>query len=125
MIYRGYCPLGEPEVAIHVTNLLYDITLLLSRTASSLSFSPLILRTHSYSPLLLYLRYHGFLYLLSLRHRRDARVRACVLSRTLWRLRRDSLAINPSHFIGPPPLPPALPLPLDTVLIIFFYNYMV
>lgn len=84
-------------MAIHVTNLLYDITLLLSRTADSLSFSPLILGTHSYSPLLLYLCYHGFLYLFSLRHRRDAKVRACVLSRALW-LRRDSLAINLSHF---------------------------
>lgn len=120
MIYRGYCPLGEPEVAIHVTNLLYDITLLLSRTTDSLSFSPLILGTHSYSPLLLYLCYHGFLYLFSLRHRRDAKVRACVLSRALWQLRRDSLAINPSHLR----LPSLSPCYWRSFLVCdIFYNY--
>lgn len=82
-IYRGYCPLGEPEVAIHATNLFYD--LLPFYAADLLSFSPTLLPftlgTHSYPPLLLYLCYHGFLYLFFLRHRRGARV--CFIPRLM------------------------------------------
>lgn len=38
-IYRGYCPLEEPEMAIHATNLLYDIALLPSCSSPTCSIS--------------------------------------------------------------------------------------
>lgn len=79
-IYRGYCPLGEPEVAIHATDLLYDIalpsTFLRRLVALSPSFS--FLRT-LLALTLIPLRSFIFAIMascifFSLRHRREAKV---------------------------------------------------
>lgn len=96
-IYRGYCPLGEPEVAIHATNLLYDLlpsfSCLFTPPARSRSPpSPFhSLSVHSWHSLLSPFAPLSLLSWLPVSFFSCVivGVRECALSRALWRLRRD------------------------------------
>lgn len=105
-IYRGYCPLGEPEVAIHATNLLYDIAP--SRPLARRLVHPLPLPSPALLALTL-IPLRPFIFALSWPSVFFSRVirgaRKCARARVFYPAPygeiADSLAINSSFFFSP------------------------